>query len=216
MNIEDIKVGETYNVRVTVEEKNDAVYIQCRTSESAHPVILAASEAEAFSPISSENGIKNAETAPKYDPCRLFRKGDIVEPVTVNGRLPKTLTAGYRYKVLTDEANNGDLLQVKLAPSLSKGSSSIYSEFFAGVAYLRLVTPVEEQEPYYIVDDDLDDDYSFFAIQNRNSILGKGYEEEVARYIYGTEYTADKPTVRKRAEAERDRLNAEWRKEIEK
>ena len=146
MNLEDIKVGETYNVRVTVALIGDSI-IHC--SIGATTINFWKTAVSAFSPISPENGIKNTEPAPKYDPCRLFLKGDIVEPVTVNGRLPKTLTAGYRYEVLMDEAKNGDFLQVKLAPLLSKGTSG-YCEFFADVPYLRLVIPEEERVPYSV------------------------------------------------------------------
>jgi hypothetical protein len=147
LNIEDIKVGETYNVRVKVIgiAKNfvDVIYVDDEGISGLH---IGKRRAGILRPISPE---KNTEPSPKYDSFRKFRKGDIVEPEKVNGRLPKTLMECYRYKVLTDEEKNGDFLQVKLAPSLSKGTS-VYCEFFADVSYLRLVIPVEEREPYSV------------------------------------------------------------------
>lgn len=143
---------------------------------------------------------------PKYDPCRKFRKGDRVRVAENKGRClkPFTLKIGDVLTVSIDEPNDDTCVIV------CKWHDR---DFYLDPAYLELVTPVEKIEPYYIVDDDLDADFSFFAIQNRNSLMVHDLEEEVARYVYGTEYTADKETVRKRAEAERDRLNAEYRKE---
>ena len=191
--LEDIKVGEMYDVRVKVigitNDGVDALYVDAdgggitglRIGKQRIGILR----------------LSTPETAPKYDPCLPFRKGDIVEPVTVNGRLPKTLTAGYRYKVLMNEAKNGDFLQVKLAPSLSEGTS-VYCEFFADVAYLRLVIPVEELEPYYVKE-------FIETVQIRRDGCGSfvaSYDKE------------SHPHATESAEAERDRLNAEYRKGI--
>jgi hypothetical protein len=68
----------------------------------------------------------------------------------------------------------------------------------ADPCYLELVTPVEELEPYIIRE------YAdFYAVEKdgaQYSIFFKGSYHDNAK---------------KAAEAERDRLNAEWRKEVE-
>ena len=196
MNIEDIKIGETYNVRVTVEEKNDAVYIQCRTSESAHPVILAAREAAAFSPISPENGIKNTEPSPKYDPCRKFRKGDKVRVVKeINGRIPPLcgdIEAGNVYTVSDNEDGGDVMLEVN-------GKYDCIDWY-----YLELVTPVEERVSFRVGDFPVDGEWSVWK-----DSLGK--TEIISSYKIATH-----PNAKEAAEAECARLNAEWRKEVEK
>lgn len=144
---------------------------------------------------------------PKYDPCRLFKKGDMVQP-----RSGKTVLAseyGFvtfhelagQYEVNEDEARGTVTLIVN-------GHACFVSAFA-----LELVTPVEELEPYYIEEKDIefqvrmkceDKDclISIFRFEN----IVKGYKQ----------YHNMLPTItqaRERAEAERDRLNAEWRKE---
>ena len=78
MNIEEIKEGETYNVRVKVVSIDEDGWYKVRTSDETLPFILSPKEKEAFSPISPANGTKNTETPPKYDPNRKFRKRDKV------------------------------------------------------------------------------------------------------------------------------------------
>lgn len=196
--IEDIKVGETYNVRVTVEDKSDRGWIQVRTSESAFPIVLAAFEAEAFSPISPENGIKNTETAPKYDPCRMLKKGDRVEVVKNKGRIGSTETPVGTLATVTEDEEEAEWIYIQ-----AEGSNKIDT---IDPAYLELVTPVEELEPYYILQDceEIDGDtVVFWAVRDE-------HDDTVAKF-YVELYRAD--GAQKAAEAERDRRNAEWRKE---
>lgn len=186
MNIEDIKVGETYNVRVTVEDKSDRGWIEVRTSENAYPVVLADTEAEAFSSINHENGIKNNETAPKYDPCRLLREGDKVQVIARNGRCwGKTgeyLRGAYCF-VLEDEERNA---MVKVRHNSS--------EYVIDPAYLELVTPVEELEPYFI-----EESSNGYRLMKHNGKLLANYWET-------------HPYAKVAAEAECARLNEDWRK----
>lgn len=95
------------------------------------------SEAEVFSPISPANGIKNTEPAPKYDPCRLLKKGDIVEPVERWGRKLR-IKAG-QYRIEKDEVDNRVIMT---------HCETGFSYAAIDAVYLNIVTPVEELEPY--------------------------------------------------------------------
>jgi hypothetical protein len=134
------------------------------------------------------------ETAPKYDTCRKFRAGDIVEFDTHGRDISESMkkagvTLGERYTVTEDENNTGSV------PFIGADGIEHHAMFF----WLKLVTPVEELEPYSVVDahthwDVVDEDMKTVATYS------KGYH----------------PHAKLAAEAERDRLNAEHRKEREK
>lgn len=151
------------------------------------------------------------EKLTKHDPCRLFKKGDKVRVVEYKGRRP-----GYNkniYKVGEDEEESGRNIILK--------QDGFIGHITVDAAYLELVTPAEEMEPYYIEtetfdyeirnandDPDIETILAFhikFQDPDERQILSvKSYYES---YVYSREHAeAD-------AEAERDRLNAEWRKE---
>lgn len=147
--------------------------------------------------------IDNAtENKPKHDPCRKFKKGDKVQP-----RSGKTVLAseyGFvtfhelagQYEVNEDEARGTVTLIVN-------GHACFVSAFA-----LELVTPVEELEPYTvhsIVGDN--GKTAFFAVR-------KG-DVTVAAFFCDTPRAFTEEQALAAAEAERDRLNAEWRKEQE-
>ena len=142
-------------------------------------------------PAGPENGIKNTEPAPKYDPSRKFRKGDIVRHVPHNGRecpaMP--LDEYYRVKTLTvvedEDANHNVFVE-------TQDGRNKYIRF----CFLELVTPVEEIEPYSV---------SEATVQY---LVKKDNKKVVAQFckLYH-------PNAKAAAEAERDRLNAKHRKE---
>ena len=136
------------------------------------------------------NGRKNTETAPKHDPCRKFRKGDEVEVSRCKGRaiIPSKLKVGDKLKVCENEGTDSIHLYVK---------DSDGRRYFIDPAYVTLVTPVEELEPYIVTYDD-----KFYHIHKH------GEEASIAVYS-----EARHPHAKEAAEAERDRLNAEHRKE---
>lgn len=200
MNIEDIKIGETYNVRmkVTYKEK-DQVRVE-------NPM-LSVYGCEYM--IISHKYIHAIHEQPKHDPCREFRKGDKVRMVLRYGRYPHC----YRmHELIVPSDSIGTVVRCESNGQVELKYEHGYNPI-VHFSFLELVTPVEELEPFYIIDDDADAEHPFFVIQNRKSTLSSGLDEEVMRFLYGQNYTADKDTVRKRAEAERDRLNEEWRKE---
>ena len=203
MNIEDIKVGETYNVRVTVTgfklAKNAVVVWAC----GGHPCYFSP---EDFSPISPENGIKNTETAPKYDPNRKFRKGDKVRVVAWNGRRPITLdrdfAEGDRHPfspecVVIEDEDASLLGTVKIQAVDGAQTGRMIA------CFLELVTPVEARVSFRVGDFPVDGEWSVW----KDSF---GKTEIISSYKIATH-----PHAKESAEAERDRLNAEYRKERE-
>lgn len=133
-------------------------------------------------------------TQPKHDPCRMFKKGDEVTPKEVNGRHPGI--RGAIFRVCQDEAESGR--EIKLAMDGHIGHITI------DAAYLELVTPVEELEPYRIGKSDYN---GFVNIEKKGKIIAMiPYGKELHEHKTEEEALAA-------AEAERDRLNAEWRKE---
>ena len=145
-----------------------------------------------MNPTPSKQQASACSPALKYDPCRPFKKGDIVEPCQANGRWlypPWEHRTGIRYEVIKDECPISADLYLKDPDSPEP--------YIAHAAFFKLVTPVEELEPY--------------SVEKTNV----GY-----RLIRGDEllanYWPNHPYAKEAAEAERDRLNAEYRKEQEK
>lgn len=133
MNIEEIKVGETYNVRVKVEKLGEED-LECTTIDPYGIRFCTCyfdhKEALAFSPIPAK---------PKYDPCRKFKKGDVVRIVDWNGRAPIFLK------------KHIGTIQIVDCDEDSNGVAGIVGDIEAAyAANLKLVTPVEELEPYSI------------------------------------------------------------------
>ena len=129
------------------------------------------------------------ENKPKYDPCRLFRKGDKVRIVKHNGRkfdaAPPTFQLGKVYRVDEDEDTENCYVMLQ--------SCDLY--YAHPVAFLELVTPVEELEPYKLID----------SPKTYNIV------RDIAMVM--TIHKKSHPNAKAAAEAERDRLNAEHRKE---
>lgn len=204
---ENIEVGKTYNVRMLVartylSSTGRMCLRACTVDKQGHHLathILSEGEADAFSPINPYQPIEIfkmteiPEPAPKYDPCRKFREGDEVRYVPCNGRECPVMPCDeyYREKTLTvvkDEDSNHQVL-VRTQDGREK-----YIRF----CYLQLITPVEELKPYYI------DEYpNTCKLMKRDG--GKLYKL--------ADYWDTHPRFKAAAEAERDRLNEEWRKE---
>lgn len=136
------------------------------------------------------------EILTKHDPCRLFKKGDKVRVVEWNGRKPEA--EDKLYTVQQNERPGSTM--VDIGPNDAGGSS------FYTVCFLELVTPVEELARYSVelLQDGLPPDtYHFWAVKDN---MG----HEVARFWCEQYKNGEAEAL---AEAERDRLNAEWRKE---
>lgn len=155
MKPEEIKIGGVYDVRVKVMKKIPApargdfeigAYTVDRTTQLPMEFEMSwflTEESAAFVEITTENDSKNSEPAPKYDPCRLFKKGDKVRIKTVNGRDFNSLAEKHKGKILTvlkDEEKHCNIFV----------ETPISDDFFVNPAYLELVIQVEELEPYSI------------------------------------------------------------------
>ena len=196
MATKDIKVGNFYHVLVKVlgiDPKNGEITTETAnefgTSLNMEPTYFARSEKEAFFPITPENGTKNSEPAPKYDPCRRFKKGDKVRVVEYKGRCKKShcIRVGDILSIAADEANDDTFIA---------RCERNNTDFYLDPAYLELVTPVEELEPYSVVDA-----HTHWDVADKDM-------KTVATYSKGFH-----PNAKAAAEAERNRLNAEYRKE---
>lgn len=130
------------------------------------------------------------QPAPKYDPCRKFRKGDKVEYYPRNGRdffdMPWIYDAAV---VIEDEYRSGTVV---VRFTFNYGEPSVHKVPWY---HLQLVTPVEELEPY-IIKEYVD----FYAVEKDGA--------QYSIFFKGSYHTKAKEA----AEAERDRLNAEYRK----
>lgn len=130
-------------------------------------------------------------SAPKYDPCRRFKKGDKVRSVPYKGR--KVALCGSIVTVEEDEMVNENLVSLVDA----YGGIAVVD-----AAYLELVTPVEELEPYFTKEDR---EELWWEVWKR--------DEEVGGLLVALFSTGEHPNSKAAAEAECIRLNEEYRKE---
>lgn len=147
--------------------------------------------------------------APKYDPCRLFKKWDRVRPVVRYGRYPDDgALANVTYVVVDDEKNG----RVSIARHDGKSG---YAHTVTAL-YLELVTPVEELEPFSVCQDA---EMECFEVYKCEYTEGEEGNEKVWKIVRTTYFYGDNQGLRtlaeakEAAEAECARLNAEYRKE---
>lgn len=133
------------------------------------------------------------ENKPKYDPCRLFRKGDKVRVVEWHGRKPEA--EDKLYTVHQDERPGCTM--VDIGPNDAGGSS------FYTACFLELVMPVEERVSFRVGDFPVNGEWSVWKNSFRKT-------EIVSSYKIDTH-----PNAKAAAEAECARLNEEWRKEVQ-
>lgn len=146
-----------------------------------------------------------AEVAVKDVACRLFRKGDKVRVMERNGRSPilcGAVVLGDTYTVYADE-DGGDVI-LDIGYGVGGGEPIAWS-------FLELVTPVEDLEPYFMYESKEEES---FDIMKR---VGKLYLTRNCIY-YKSDINDHAELTREQAkaaaEAECDRLNAEWRKKV--
>jgi hypothetical protein len=184
MNLEYIKVGETYYFPVTVSAIHKSGCIDVKAVEGRYGYKLVPSEVRTLC------AIKQGPSS-KYDPCRLLRKGDKVQVKRrdgrCNGKDGEYLREAF-CTVVEDETRN-ELVRVL----------HNCTEYRLDPAYLELIDPVEELEPYFVAYDD-----KFYHVHKKG--------EDAALAVY---YETKHPHAKEAAEAERDRLNAEYIKELQ-
>lgn len=132
---------------------------------------------------------------PKHDPCRKFKKGDKVKLIEWNGRTPYDThhelkpSPGEVHIVIEDEYDRNE---VHIGMNAADEHQSVVH-----ACHLELVTPVEELEPYFV----LDSPRTF-------NICKHGGGKSVATFY------KDQPLAREHAEKYCAALNAEYRKEL--
>lgn len=214
MNIEDIKVGEWYNVPFKVKEIksgdihliNGGIEAVCQPSELSvigeasmpqYVRVDTSNDIDLRSPKDSPLALSNdeikeftewlrqkAESAPKYDPNRKFRKGDKVRFKEYLGR--RSLAHTDEYITLDSDERQGQCFWTGVSATGDIWPRNAY------FCYLELVEPVEELEPYRVVDA-----HTHWDVADKDM-------KTVATYSKGHH-----PNAKAAAEAERDRLNAE-------
>ncbi len=189
----NLKAGQEIFVKARFSYINTEEEIRCTTKETdGKDWIIYSNISNVFTAQPTGNE-EDAENKPKYDPCRLFKNGDRVTPKEVNGRHPGN--RGAIFTVRQDEAESGRNILLTLDGHI--GSITI------DAAYLELVTPVEELMPYSIGKSDYN---GFVNIEKKGKIIAMiPYGKELHEHKTEEEALAA-------AEAERDRLNAEYRK----
>lgn len=195
-----LKEGQTVYIAVKylgTTTDGESAHVKIQTTDwmdIGHHSVVSISPNISFEHIVIPSPVK--ENKPKYDPCRKFRKGDKVEPKAVKGRPAiggingAIIKLSGQFFVARDESENENYTVTILMPD--------GTECDTDPAYLKLVTPVEEREPYFVQEN-----------QNVVEVLSHEDEEVPATVFFKSKHK----NARERAEAERDRLNAEYRKE---
>ena len=136
---------------------------------------------------------------PKYDPCRLFKKGDKVRVVEWNGR-------SYWDRDHSTELTTGCICEVNEDEKSAQEEGWVSVDYQEQIRYvppcfLELITPVEEIEPYYI---EQSTSKNYWEVWKKDSKKGR---------LLIAMFHKNHPHSKETAEAECDRLNAEYRKE---
>lgn len=212
MNPEEIKVGETYNVRMTVTEKTARfIYTKTGTKDIIDGYCFANQESFAFSPLPDPaNVTKSAKNAQKYDPCREFKNGDIVRYVERDGRsYVDAPPVGATCRVIVGEDSVG-MVMVEFKFSENEESDVYDVPFY----HLELVVPVEELERYVVIHNDYEKYYEVCWKDDDEPDGRTGRTRCLTTFWYhNPPKTHTQKHAKEAAEAERDRLNAEYRKE---
>lgn len=210
-----LEIGDSCLLQVTVEAKEENSWVQFRTTGNNPAFVLADFEDATFYAISPENGTKNTEPPPKYDPNRKFCKGDHVRIITHRGRI--AYDDGNEYEP-------SDTVFIVEDDELKTGTVYIYEQtgcacdaFGIHFSFLELITPVEELKRYIIIHNDF---HQFYDVcwkddDTPDGRTGRSLCRATYWYLYPPQ-TYTQKEAKEAAEAECARLNAEYRKEIAK
>ena len=180
--IKNLKSGDT----VLVEAKVDIV-------KSTGIKVLYGS----ISPMLPFNKLYSVPEQPKHDPCRKFKEGDIVRPkenVYLEPYAEESLNIRDRY-IVERVLATGWLY-------VSAENERETFEIWGGM--LELVTPVEEREPYSVHESEVIQ--GFDIIRDKLCVMTFPFGEKENGWYH------NRLASKAAAEAERDRLNAEWKK----
>ena len=193
---QNLKIGDKIKLAeplTVIDPKGVSEKILAQTQEG-HLVFVEPHETQLAEPAPSEASHDEATAqVGKYDPCRLFKERDKVRPIVHKGRIFSLYWKNLIGKTLT----------------VTKSEDAFGSPEVNGQpidpAYLELIIPVEEMEPYMVKE--LKDSFIVYhdctkIVLNDTSLLAKFMK-------------ASHPNAKAAAQAECDRLNAEHRKEQE-
>lgn len=139
-------------------------------------------------------------SAPKYDPCRKFRKGDKAKPRIINGRENQKMPLNVIFTVIGDEDEYGTVPVSYMSPSRRLLTSTTVH-----AVWLELITPVEELCPYSVHESEVVN--CFDIVREKMCVMTFPYGSKEAGYY------RNNLAAKEAAEAECARLNAEHRKE---
>jgi hypothetical protein len=192
MTPKEIKIGDKVLVEAEVNNFYNDGDIGCFTQYTAHDGGIYEAR---FDVLCSLVHKMTDSTAPKYYPCRLFRKGDKVRLVEYKGR--HFNADAKRMYFCTGIVTFSECEHEYIDVCVSFGNSEENIEI--DPAYLELIDPVEELEPYFVAYDD-----KFYHVHKKG--------EDAALAVY---YETKHPHAKEAAQAECDRLNAAWKEQYE-
>ena len=140
---------------------------------------------------------------PKHDPCRKFKEGDIVDYRRVCGRDYETVPDPEDYKiarVFSSEEEESGMVGVEFVEAYGGANVCFLVPWF----HLELVTPIEELEPYSVHESEVTQ--GFDIIRDKLCVMTFPFGEKENGWYH------NRLAAKAAAEAERDRLNAEWKK----
>lgn len=206
MNPQDLQTGHEYLIRAKFDHKDyddDYNFI----AEPSESLIFLDAKSVRQSVLQSLEPPTSVGTPSKYDPCRLFRKGDVAVISHYKGRaiIPIDLKVGDKVKVCENEEAGASFIHV---------IDPIGRRFFITPPFLELVTPVEELERYIIIHNEREKYYDVCWKDDDEPDGRTGRTRVRATFWYNKPpQTYSQTEALSAAETERARLNAEHRKE---
>lgn len=148
MNCENIKKGDHVLIPGVVQREPEGEYLyveyKCGSNRNGLEYFRMA-DVSKYLIFPPENGTKNTDPAPKYDPCREFMVGDRVRVRKIHGNLPQCCYNGMV------KVKEGDCCTIQDKEHRNRYWITTPSgNWCFDIAYFELVTPVEELEPYRV------------------------------------------------------------------
>lgn len=148
--------------------------------------------------LTTSSQLPSADRQSKYDPMRLFKKGDKVRVVERDGRHYDTMFDGKIWTVAKDEHSYSTLPRDVQVHDSYKDNLHYTVPFY----HLELVTPVEELSPYHV--EETEREYRVTLTREERKDVIVTYN----KLIY--------PDAKIAAESECRKLNWNWREELQR
>lgn len=206
MNPQDLKQGQSHLILAHFKEKDFYNEYEFIAAPSDYRLTLDEASVRQCVSLPSEPPTL-VGSHPKYDPCRLFRKGDVAVISRCKGRaiIPIDLKVGDQVKVCENEEAGASFIHV---------IDPIGRRFFITPPFLELATPVEELERYMIIHNEREKYYDVCWKDDDEPDGRTGRTRVRATFWYHKPpQTYSQTEALSAAEIECARLNAEHRKE---